>query len=65
MIANLILVIWINVDQYNNNYHHSIGKTSIHADYNALTEKTEANSKSPKFKFNDRVRFTKYKNICW
>ena len=51
------------VDQYNNTYHRSIGKKPITADYNAWTEKTEANSKGTKFKFNDRVRFTKYKNI--
>ena len=28
-----------------------------------MTEKTETNSKAPKFKVNDRVRITKYKNI--
>ena len=51
------------VDQYNNTYHHSINKKPINADYSALTEKTEMNSKDPKFKVNDRVRITKYKNI--
>ena len=35
----------------------------IHADYSALTEKIETNLKAPKFKVNDRVRITKYKNI--
>ena len=28
-----------------------------------MTEKTETNPKAPKFKVNDRVRITKYKNI--
>ena len=51
------------VDEYNNTYHHSINKTSINADYSAFTEKIETNSKAPKFKINDRVRITKYKNI--
>ena len=27
------------VDQYNNTYHHSIGKKPFNADYSALTEK--------------------------
>ena len=26
------------VDQYNNTYHHSIGKKAINVDYSALTE---------------------------
>ena len=51
------------VDQYNNTYYHSVNKKTINADYSALTEKTETNSKAPKFKVNDRVRITKYKNI--
>ena len=51
------------VDQYNNTYHHSINKKPINADYSALTEKIETNPKAPKFKVNDRVRITKYKNI--
>ena len=64
MIPNLILVIWINwIDQYNNNYHHSINKKPINADYFALTKKIETNLKAPKFKVNDSVRITKYKNI--
>ena len=50
------------VDQYNNTYHHSIGKKSINADYSALTEKVETNPKTHKFKVNDGVRITKYKN---
>ena len=28
-----------------------------------MTEKIEANTKAPNFKVNNRVRFTKYKNI--
>ena len=46
------------VDQYNNSYHHSIGKKPINADYSALTEKIETNSKAPTFNVNDRVRAT-------
>ena len=51
------------VDQYNNTSHHSINKKPIIADYSALSKKVETNSKAPKFKVNDRVRITKYKNI--
>ena len=51
------------VDQYNNTYHHSITKKPINADYSALTEKIERNPKAAKFKVNDRVKITKYKNI--
>ena len=51
------------VDQYNNTYHHSINEKPINADYSALTEKIETNHKAPKFKVNDRVRITKYKDI--
>ena len=51
------------VDQYNNSYHHSINKKPINADYSGLTEEIETNAKAPKFKVNDRVRITKYKNI--
>ena len=51
------------VDQYNNTYHHSINKKPSNANYSALTEETDTNPKSPKFKVNDRVRITKYKNI--
>ena len=50
------------VGQYNNSYS-SINKKPINADYSALTEKIETNPKAPKFKVNDRVRITKYKNI--
>ena len=64
MIATLILVSYLNklVDQYNNTYTHSIGKKPINADHSALTKKFDTNSKASKFKGNDRVRITKYKN---
>ena len=51
------------VDQFNKTYHHSINKKPINSDYSALTGKTETNPKAPKFRVNDRVRITKYKNI--
>ena len=45
------------LDQYNNTYHRSV------AVYSALTENIESNLKATKFKVNDRVRITTYKNI--
>ena len=51
------------VDQYNKPYHHSINKKPINADYSALIKKIETNPKAPKFKVNDRIKITKYKNI--
>ena len=51
------------VDQQNNTYHYSINKIPINANYSALTERTETNSKASQFKVNDRVRITKYKII--
>ena len=51
------------VDQYNNTYHHSIGKKPINTDYSVLIEEIETNPKAPRFKVNDGVRITKYKNI--
>ena len=51
------------VDQYNNTYHHFINKKPVNADYSAFTEKIDTILKTPKFKLNDRVRITKYKNI--
>ena len=51
------------VRQYNNTYHHSVYKKPINANYSAFTEKIETNLKAPKFKINDRVRITKYKNV--
>ena len=50
-------------DQYNKTYHHSVNKKPINADYSTLAEKIETNSKTPKFKVNDRVRITQNKNI--
>ena len=40
-----------------------IKKTPINADYSDSTEKIETNSKAPKFKVNDKVRITKYRNV--
>ena len=51
------------VDQYNNNYHYSIIKKLIDADYSGLTENIETNPKAPKFKVNDRIRITMHKNV--
>ena len=45
-----------------NTYHHSIAKKPINANYSALTEKIETNRKTRKFKVNDRVKTTRYKN---
>ena len=50
-------------DQYNNTYHFFINEWPFNADYSALAERIETNPKAPKFKVNDRVRITKYKNI--
>ena len=51
------------MDQYNSLYHHSINKKPINADYSVLPEKIVTNPKALKFKVNDRVRITKYKNF--
>ena len=51
------------VDQYNNTYHHYINKKPINADYSTFTVKIETSHKASKFKVNDRLRITKYKNI--
>ena len=51
------------VDEYNNSYHRSVGKKPIDADYSTLTEKVESSYRAPKFKVDDRVQTTKYKNI--
>ena len=50
-------------DEYSNNYHRSIGKNHIHADYPVLIEKIESAHKAPKLKLGDRVRITKYDDI--
>ena len=39
------------VDQYNNTYHHSIGKKAINANYSALTENNWDQSESSWFSF--------------
>ena len=51
------------VDEYNNTYHHSIGKKLFHADYSALTEEIKSSHKAPKFKVGDRVRIYMYKKL--
>ena len=51
------------VSEYRSTYHHSIGKKHFNADYSPLTEKVEMNLKALKFKINDSVKITKYKNI--
>ena len=51
------------VDQYSNTHHYSINKKPINTDYSTPTGNIESNPKAPKFKGNDRVRITKYKNI--
>ena len=51
------------VDQYNNPYHCSINKKPINANYSVFAKKIETSPKGPKFKVNNRVRNTKYKNI--
>ena len=51
------------LDIYSNTYNQSIDKKPLNADYSAFTEKIETNAKAPKFKINDRVRITKYKNM--
>ena len=50
-------------DEHNNNYHHSIGRELIGADYSLLTEEIESIHIAPKFKIGDKVRIIKYKNI--
>ena len=51
-------------DNYNNTYHHSIGKKPTNGDYSALTSKIETSFyEASKFKVGDSVRITKYKNI--
>ena len=51
------------IDQCSNTYHHSVNKKPINADYSTSTKNIETNPKAPKFKVNDRVRITKYKNL--
>ena len=53
------------VDQDNKTYNHSTGKKPINADCSALTENMGTNTRATKFKFkvNDRIKITNYKNI--
>ena len=52
------------VNEYNNTYHHSVGKKPIHAaDYSPLTEKIEWSHKASKLNVSDRVRISKCRNI--
>ena len=51
------------VDQYNSNYHHYINKKPNNANYSDLTEIIETNPIATKFKVDDRIGITKYKNI--
>ena len=47
------------LDQHKNNYHHSINRKPVNAGYSVLTKKL---TPIQKFKVNDRVRNTYYKN---
>ena len=52
------------VEEYNNNYHHSIGKKPVDTDYSTIfNEDIKMNPKAPNFKVDDRVTIIKYKNI--
>ena len=51
------------VDEYDNTYHHCLGKKLIHADYSGFPEEFESSHKFPKFKVGKRVKITLYKNI--
>ena len=46
----------------NSNYQRFINNKLINADSSPLPEKFETNPKAPKFKVNDRVRITNFKN---
>ena len=64
MIVNFILVISIN-QQINTRILNIVllKKNPINTDHSDLTEKNESNLKASKFKVNDIVGITKYKNI--
>ena len=52
------------VDKYNNTYHKNIKMKPIDVKSNSFTEYNEdSNQQDPKFKVNDHVRISKYKNI--
>ena len=52
------------VDEYNNTYHTTIKMKPIYVKNNTyINTDKEINNKDPKFKVDDRVRISKYKNI--
>ena len=51
------------VNGYDNTYHRSISKIPIYTDYSTLSEEFESNHKTSKFKVENRVRITNYKDI--
>ena len=52
------------VDKYNNRYHKTIKMKPIDVKSDSFAEyKEESNEKDPKFKVDDHVRISKYKNI--
>ena len=52
------------VDEYNSTYHTTIEKKPIDVKDNTyINTGKETNDKDPKFKVDDRVRISKYKNI--
>ena len=51
------------VDEYNNTYRRSSGRSTVNGDYSALTGKIESSHKAPKFKVGEKVNITNYKNI--
>ena len=52
------------VDKYNNTYHNTIKMKSVDVKSNSFAEyNKESNEKDLKFKVNDHVRISKYKNI--
>ena len=52
------------VDKYNNTYHKTIRRKAIDVKNDSFAEYNEEfNEKDSKFKVNDHVRISKYKNI--
>ena len=51
------------VDEYKNMYYRPVSKKPIDADYSALNDENESSHKVSKFKVDNRVRITKYKDI--
>ena len=50
------------LDLYNKSYCHYIGRKPMDADYSALTKELKTNPKTTKFKIDDRVMITKFRN---